>query len=338
MKRTRKVRPSVEILETRDMPSATVLMLNGSLVVRGTTPTVSIQALSNTQYSITHDGVTETVSGVTGDVRVNLSLDTNADNVTIDLQGYRVGHDVVVRTGSGNDTVTVKNGTVAHDIQIITNAGADTVTIGDGTTNLTVNDDVNVNDGARPADSLTVKKGVTIQHNLVNAAGNQLMLEQGAQVANGLIFYGGLNGYNVTIAGSVGGSVWFFGTTRSGATANFTLTSTGTIGQNLVAYTTSAWPYYAGSTDVFELDGHIGNSLYIQTYGASDTVTFDVDLAIGGTAYVLLGYGNDTFNYNTPFSRPITAYIDGGYGFNTFNGDSNRPATVTRSRFQTINP
>src|SRR5437016_3216190 len=148
MKRTRNVRPSFDTLEDRLAPSASVAVNGGNLVITGNTSDLTIEAVSNTKYNVSHDGLVTAVTGVTGDIRVRMGNTAVAENVTVDLKGFRIARDLIIGTGTGADSVTVKNGKVGRDLQITTTGGPDTVTLGDGTTVLNVVHDATVGGGA----------------------------------------------------------------------------------------------------------------------------------------------------------------------------------------------
>jgi hypothetical protein len=338
MKPKRTVQPLLEVLEDRYVP-ATVSVTGGNLAITGTTSTMSVQALSNTSYKVTDNSVATTVNGVTGNITLNLASATTGESIDVNLNGFKTGHDLVIKTGAGADTVTVENGTVGHDLVINTKGGADSVTLGDGTTTLTIKNITSVTGGPRANNAVIIQAKTTIQSTLVATAEKKVVLAQGARVQAGATIAGSSAGYDITIAGSIANTLYFVGAAKVDATASFTLTATGSIGQSLIAYTGTNFLDYTASSDTFNLDGHIGQNLYLQLGGGIETVTFGPDFSLGGQGLVFFGGVINTFTYNTPPTQPIDAAIVGNLGgSNTFNGDTNRPATVRRFFFQTINP
>jgi hypothetical protein len=235
------------------------------------------------------------------DIAAGEDADTFAlDNLTI--KGY-----AQIITGQGDNTLDITESEFRNRTSIITGGGDDTVTLGDGAAPVVFRGSVLVRDKGGPLDSLTVRDQVVFQGSLQTCVVNEVNLEAGSEVRGHLIFTGGAGVPNdLTVEGSVGGSLWFYGNSQ---TDRLNLTATSSLGGNL-----NAW-LRAGDDEV-TLAGDILGSVGIDGQNGDDTIDFGG--FVGGKAKVLLGSGDDFLDFNGQIGLAPTnvtrLQIDGGAG------------------------
>jgi hypothetical protein len=333
-------------LEDRHAP-ASISFVGGNLTLTGdsTHTNISVLATADNTLKVTGLGALPSTFLVTGNLVINGS--NTSDNVTVDLAGFKFGRNVTVATrnnlAAAPDSVTVKAGTVQRRLAVTTGNGNDNVTL----TGLTVQGQVasffgGVGSDNFSMDSASSVAGITViaSFNVVNLNGStrQAVVSSadegiGSNVtlgstgtANALTVVGGSGPDNLTIAGSVFGSV--VNSAGSGV-SNLVLNGTAHVGGSLRNYTGNladlvqfdAGAFVAGDVRLYQGDGNnnyalsgksfVNGSFTLNAGNGSDNVgAFGVN--VSGNAYFNLGNGANTLNYTGTLSGSQWNYTGGG--------------------------
>src|SRR5262245_31934547 len=116
---------SVEVLEDRCCPSVTAKVLDGNLIVTGSSTNLTLT--EETMGAVTgvvkvlDNGVNRGTFTVTGDVRVWLG--SSADTVNVDLKGNSMPGSLYFNLGGGGDRITVTNGALVGNLILLGGAG-----------------------------------------------------------------------------------------------------------------------------------------------------------------------------------------------------------------------
>src|SRR5262245_32628940 len=130
------VRFGYEALESRRCLTVAVAVDDTDLNITGDADgAVEITAASDGSITITDNGtVVDSVSGITGTIRVELDEDGTADNiVTMNLDAQAVDR-VIVELGGGTNSFTLAGGTIERDLIYRGGEDDDQVTLAAGST------------------------------------------------------------------------------------------------------------------------------------------------------------------------------------------------------------
>lgn len=321
---------AIESLEARWCPALTATLDEGVLTISGSADngSVSVAQDSTTAGTFTvSDGSTAVSGSPFADVTsIRFNLTTADDNVSLDLGGQTFDGSVRANLGGGTDSFTVQNGELSERLAILSNFGHGKHHHRRG--------------GAATdagADTITIANSATVGSLAVRTA------QAGANVSVAGTLTGSLNldaylrsgatgGATVSVSGEVDGSVRFHGTSLADS-----LTISGNVGGSVLAATGSgddtvtisgavtgrlALETGAGN-DSITLSNVVGRRTVIAAGAGNDSLTMTATSQFIGAAVISMGAGTDAVTLDDA-ATIATMLINGGSGTDTFTGTPTR--------------
>ncbi|MBX7103753.1 MAG: hypothetical protein K1X57_06715 [Gemmataceae bacterium] len=354
---TNRTRLSLNSLETRLTPAASISYVGGSLTVTGdqTANAISLLATANNTFQVSVNAANLGTYAVSGNVTVNggnsadtvtvnlgafsqngnltANLGNGNDSFSLEMAGGSLSGALAVRAGLGDDAIRVNAvgssaiGTVAGMVTLDGNLGSDNVSLGNGSGVSSFQGLVNVT-GANNV------QWSTSQNDLY---GNNVMFSPGSDSLGLSLNEGNSGGSNlVTVAGSVriigsGSADTIF--LRGMAVGGEMLASLGA-GANGFAVSSSAasvtnvngaFSYIGGSgaENVDLSSGKFDSNVNLNTFDGNDSINLNVFAAptfINGNLTINTGNGNITYT-----GGGIGAQIAGNVNITQGNGNSTIP-------------
>jgi hypothetical protein len=319
MNTSNRTRLSFESLETRETPSVTASVVNGSLAVGGSATVpgsqIRIQGTSfeGTSFSV-FDGVTKVGDyAVSKDINVNLGAAN--DKVNIEFGGFAsreiLKGNLNVNLGGGDDEVLIGFGG-ARNVTVNGGNGDDQISFQRfGTFG---NLEVNSGNGSKDVVNVFAETDVTGTTNIRNAES---------------VLIGTRSGGDINVMNSVAMNVDFFGRTTGDLTVmggGGSFTVGGSVGGDAVYLNN----FFGTTPAKFLIQGSVTGSAIMVGTVAADTLEVS-QFATVGNLFAYLGGGNDTYTRTTG-AVIGSAYVNGGAGQDVYIGPSN-PAGQTLVRF-----
>lgn len=330
LRRNRSTRRGIELLEARECPAVVITAgNNANLKITGSSPNLVVNQEGATSFRVIDNGTDRGVYSTSLDLVISMA--GGSDILTLDLNGFTTPRDVRITTGAGSNNVTIREGTVNRDLAITGAGGADAITLGNATDAMKVNGTFAVKLAAG-VDSLTVRDLTTLQGNVTVSGANTVAFQQGSEALRDVTINSDSKGAAITLAGSIKRDMKWSGT-RTGALESLTLTSTGSVGRDLVILSDGVGQGNGGK-DTLSLGGQVGGDLRVDTSGGIDTVTLGATLDVGALIDIKLGKGNDTLVHAVTVDPGHIGTLNGGAGQDTLTQTTAVPSLVTRTAFE----
>jgi hypothetical protein len=311
MKPKRRIRPSLELLEDRWVPT-TVLYVAGNLIITNLTGNVTAtltQTAANTfKVAVTGLGSTPSFSGVSN---IIYNGSNGTDNVTVDLAGRTYTGSLFINSGNGNDSVILGGagggilGGVnvltgpGHDLVALNSAGTGPVTFG-GTIQVTStggNDSVALGNPGGPTTvggdvSLTGVNTVNLGRSHADVLGGNVTV----QSPSATLPVGVTLGNGLTINKSL--------TVNTGAGADTVTVNNATILGNLALS-------LGEGNNSFNLQGGgvtIGGNTNLTAGNGNNTVFIGTGFTTQGNLNATLGDGNNNLQMGSPGTQGFTVF------------------------------
>lgn len=335
-------RLSVHLLESRELPAASLIFFGGTLLIRGdnlpNVLTINPDPAQPGAVVVQNRGVTLGSFALTGNVVITLGNAADVVNVgnvaPVDIPGGLT----ITANGGGGDSISL-SGTVGSSLSILDGLGNDTFALN----NLTVGGPITRIDGNLGNDQLTTRGAVflggttlltrvntitlnagfqaaaLVVNNSVEGITNTLNLMGGANVLGSLIYSGGTGADRVSVTGPGAVNVHLVDVDRAGG--NNTLTLTGGTADNPTVGGGVTFISGDGS-DVFTMaSAAVGGTVYVDANSGTNVYNLTGSAALGDVI-IRGGFGSDALSVlGTTVAGNLYAFLS--TGTNTFTLDAN---------------
>lgn len=284
---TLKLRPrlSVNQLEERETPSASLVFSGGSLTIRGDNTPNNLTLDGAGAVTVKNNAATLGTYNVTGGVTILMG--NSADTVALgSTAAVNIPGSLSVTTGNGDDVFTAQ-GRVGGNVTVASGLGNDST----GLTAFTAGGPSVRFDGGPGTDTFTTAGAATL-------AGTTLLLNQNA---------------TTLASGFQASSLVINNVSDTGAAAAALAAGAAVAG----SYTYSGGP----GSDTVTVDGTVNGSLNVVDMSGANSFTAGATAGVNGNLSLNFGSGNDTFNTTAgAFFGSVNANL--GEGDNTYGIDN----------------